>query len=60
MKGMPYNFAYIVDDEATGNYQTRQETGDIHGVVTGCFQVCYRNRGSGVVRSASRGRTLRP
>lgn len=40
MKGMPFNFAYIVDDEATENFQTRQEEGDKQGVVTGCFQVC--------------------
>ena len=40
MKGMPFNFAYIVDDEATENFQTRIEEGDKHGVVTGCFQVC--------------------
>lgn len=44
MKGMPFNFAYIVDDEATENFQTRQEEGDKQGVVTGCFQVCCETR----------------
>ncbi|CAL4121870.1 unnamed protein product [Meganyctiphanes norvegica] len=39
MKGMPYNFGWIVDDEATANYQTRQETANNEGVVMGCYQV---------------------
>ena len=41
MKGMPYQFGWIVDDEATANFQTRQEEGDSNGVVTGCYQVIY-------------------
>ncbi|XP_064100821.1 uncharacterized protein LOC135211443 [Macrobrachium nipponense] len=48
MRGMPYQFGWIVDDEATANYQTRQETGDSNGVVTGCYQVLDPN---GVVRT---------
>ncbi|KAK8398704.1 hypothetical protein O3P69_004068 [Scylla paramamosain] len=50
MKGMPFNFAYIVDDEATENFQTRQEEGDKQGVVTGCFQVLDPN---GLVRTTT-------
>ena len=45
MGGMPYSFGYIVDDEHTNNYQTRQEEGGADGVVDGCYQV----RGGGRV-----------
>ena len=39
MGGMPYSFGFIVDDEHTDNYQTRQEEGRSDGVVEGCYQV---------------------
>ena len=39
MRGMPYQFGWIVEDEATANFQTRQEEGDKNGVVRGCYQV---------------------
>ncbi|KAG7157907.1 Cuticle protein 16.8-like 1 [Homarus americanus] len=49
-RGMPYQFGWIVDDEATANFQTRQETGDEEGVVTGCYQVLDPN---GLVRTVT-------
>ncbi|ROT67720.1 hypothetical protein C7M84_014183 [Penaeus vannamei] len=50
MGGMPYEFGWVVDDEATANFQTRQEKGDKNGVVTGCYQVLDPN---GLVRTVT-------
>ncbi|XP_037777202.1 serine-rich adhesin for platelets-like isoform X1 [Penaeus monodon] len=50
MGGMPYDFGWVVDDEATANFQTRQEKGDKNGVVTGCYQVLDPN---GLVRTVT-------